>query len=253
MKISKEKFNSSLKNFQQKSLSDEQKNIMLSNIYESTGANFETKPNATIVSPFGQYVFLFKKRAFVALAVLVLIMTGTTYASAQSLPGDLLYGFKTKVIEPTITALKISEESKNEYKVYLIQKRIDELKELSKNNDLDRETKEESSEITNTNVQNLNDKTENRTEIEVKVKEYNNIISPKVKIEVDTEIDVDKNATDRILDETKEKVDEIEDVVKEAKDEIDSKVDKTIDEIKDEVKVPEVELEGENKTNINIL
>jgi hypothetical protein len=190
MKITREQFNTAKKTFSQESLSDTQKNTMLSHIYvESEQA--VAKPT---VSPLSFYFVFFKQKAFVAVAVIVFASLGTTYASAQSLPGDLLYGMKVNILEPTGLALRFSEESKNEYKISLLKKRVDELEKLKQKGKLNDDSKKASSDATEKNIRALensaifNEEGENEY-VSEKVKIYNTLIDSELKIETRIELD----------------------------------------------------------------
>ena len=87
MKIPREQFDKARKTFVQKSLSDSQKSTMLSNIYISESKRHQT----SVISPLSSYFFFFKQKVVVTFVAIILILSGTTYVSAQSLPGDLLY------------------------------------------------------------------------------------------------------------------------------------------------------------------
>lgn len=73
---------------------------------------------------------LFWSRVAVA-AAFVFVVTGTTgYASLQSVPGDMLYGVKTNVVEEAVGALQFTSESRLEYASRLLEERYAELQEL---------------------------------------------------------------------------------------------------------------------------
>ena len=183
MNIKEEQFNTAQKTFSQKALSDVQKSTMLSSIYASTGQTVKT-PVSSHVSP---YALFFRQRAVVAMA-LILLVSGTTYASAKSLPGDLLYGLKVNVVEPATLVLHFSEQSKNEYKISLLQKRIDELQSLQQRSTLDQEAQIKSSEATDKNVKELetsavfNSQGQN-SDISEKIKAYNATIDSNLQIQ----------------------------------------------------------------------
>ncbi len=189
MKITQEQFNKAQKTFSKKSLSDTQKHTMLSNIYTESKVTI-TKP---VVSPLSSYFIFFRQKAFVAVAVMVLLVSGTSYASAQSLPGDLLYGIKVNVIEPIGLAIRFSEESKNEYKISLLQKRIEELEELKQGGKLNEDSQKASSEATDKNVRDLEssaifDEHGENVDVAEKIKVYNNLIDSEIKIETNIKI-----------------------------------------------------------------
>ncbi len=163
---------------------------MLSAIY-SESAEVATKP---VVPSLSSYFISFRQKVLAAVAVIVLLVSGTSYASALSLPGDLLYGMKINIIEPIGLALRFSEESKNEYRILLLQKRVAELESLQQRGGIDEDAQKASSEAANKNVKELersaifDEKGEN-TDVSEKVKIYNNLIDAELKIETNINID----------------------------------------------------------------
>lgn len=121
MKISEEQFNTIQKNFLKRSLSASQKKSIIDQIYIQAKKEERQK----IPSPYGSYAILFRQKTLIVVMIVVLL-SGTTFASAKSLPGDLLYGIKINIIEPVNLALRFTEKSKNEYRLKLLQVRIDE-------------------------------------------------------------------------------------------------------------------------------
>ena len=147
-KIKKEQFDMAQKKFLQATFSDSQKKAMLAHIYSTDLSNYGASvPNNgaklsdseivkrsheykhPVASPF--WVFS-RQKVLVATIVVIMFLSGTAYASAQSLPGDMLYKIKTDVLEPIALFVRFDEKSKNEYRAFLAQKRIDELMELEK-------------------------------------------------------------------------------------------------------------------------
>lgn len=106
-------------------LSDAEKNTMLSNIYREAVA-----PSTAIPSPFSLATFFQSHRYASAFAAVVLLMGGTAHASFESLPGDPLYGIKINVIEPVALAVRLEETAKNEYRVAVLQERVEEIQKL---------------------------------------------------------------------------------------------------------------------------
>lgn len=77
---------------------------------------------------------ILKTYVLVPLVCLVFI-TGTTIASANSLPGDTLYGVKRQV-ENARLLIAPTEEAKLELKVNFAKKRLDEAEKINRNNSL---------------------------------------------------------------------------------------------------------------------
>jgi len=190
MKITKKQFDTAQKKLSKKSLSGAQKQNMLAHIY----ANTQSPVDQPVVSPLSSYFLFFRQRAFVAVATLVLIFSGTSYASAQSLPGDLLYGLKVDVLEPIGLALQLSEEAKSNYKVSLLKKRIAELEELKERGAANEESQKASSKAANKNIKELEQSaifsSEGTNEdVSEKIKMYNVLVDPALEIETTIEVD----------------------------------------------------------------
>jgi hypothetical protein len=201
MKITRKQFNKAQKTFTKRSLSNIQKHAMLSYIY-SESKNI-TPRSLTTVSPWSSYFVFFRQKAFVAMAIIVLLVSGTSYASAMSLPGDLLYDIKVTIIEPIGLTLRFGEKSKNEYRISLLQKRVTELEKLRQRGGIDENSQRASSKATNKNIKELEsnvmlNKQETNTYIYEKVKIYNSLVDSELKIETNIEIDDKKGLIDAL-------------------------------------------------------
>lgn len=75
--------------------------------------------------------------AYVAAPLLVILSAGAVYAAEGSLPGELLYGLKTNVIEKVQTSLAFSSQDKASLNAQLALKRLDEAEAVRKKNNLD--------------------------------------------------------------------------------------------------------------------
>jgi len=75
--------------------------------------------------------------AYIAAPVLVILGAGVVYAAEGSLPGDLLYGLKTNVIERVQTSLAFSAEDKANLNAQFAVKRLVEAEAVSKKHNLD--------------------------------------------------------------------------------------------------------------------
>lgn len=269
MKITQEQFNSAKETFSKKFLSDIQKQTMLSNIYRDDKI-FISRP---IVSPFIAHFTIFRQKILVSVMIIVLLITGTSYASAMSLPGDLFYDVKVDILEPIAVAVRLSEESKNDYKISLLGKRVDELNELKKKGDIYEVSQKASSKATNKNVKELeksaifNEKGQNAV-VSEKVKSYNELIDVNLKIETNIKIDdqdfndeneldvnepVDgqQNITDSedgLIDEEEDNTDIIDKEIDEA-DESDESLDGGIEV---EIIDTEIKIEVKNDSKIEI-
>lgn len=199
MKITEEQFNKIQKTFSKRSLSDDQKNMMLSTIYREAGKiESQSIVGSLMKSPLNNYFSFFKHKTFVVMASLMLLLSSTAYASAQSLPGDLLYGIKVNMIEPTILAFKFSEVSKNDYKIELLHKRIEELEKLNSKSTLNLNSQKESFKATVKNIKTLekssifNEQGENQ-DVSEQIKIYNGLIGDGLKVDTKINIEVGDN------------------------------------------------------------
>jgi hypothetical protein len=84
----------------------------------------EEKP---VLSPWTPWVL----RASLSFASLILIFTGTAYASQDSLPGEPLYAMKVHVVEEIVSLTKLSTEDKIAYDTELLSRRLEELQLLT--------------------------------------------------------------------------------------------------------------------------
>jgi len=71
--------------------------------------------------------------AMVSLVVGMLVVTPFAYAAEQSLPGDMTYPIKTKVLEPIKERLLVKEAARAAYQKQLLEKRTEELQRLEDN------------------------------------------------------------------------------------------------------------------------
>jgi uncharacterized membrane protein len=128
MDINQKQFDRARENLAEQSLSDEKKQAILSDIYKQGSAPAQSGWGGIPLSR------LFPARRVLAGALaVVLLLSGTTYAAAGSLPGDTLYGMKVNVLEPARLAFQFGQKEKAEYKLKLLEKRVEELKTLKQN------------------------------------------------------------------------------------------------------------------------
>ncbi len=121
-KMTEAEFNRIAKDFSATSLGEERKRDILARIYEAA-------PTGTASSPWN-FSFTLAYRYAAASAIVLALAGGTAVTAAGSLPGDRLYGFKVKVMEPIALAARLDEGRQTAYKVSLLQKRIIELQKL---------------------------------------------------------------------------------------------------------------------------
>jgi hypothetical protein len=74
--------------------------------------------------------------AFAACVLVLCVGLGTSYAAENSLPGQALYSFKTRVNEPLEGALALTPQAKAEWSAELTNRRLQEAEELAATNSL---------------------------------------------------------------------------------------------------------------------
>jgi hypothetical protein len=195
MKITQTQFNKAQENFSNVSLSGAQKQKILGNIYRAH----------PIPTP-SPYQFFLHHRVLVASLVVVLFVSGgTSYASAHSLPGEPLYPFKVKVLEPAIAALQITDMARQKYNLLLLQKRVVEIIRLEEQSAVTPHAQGQSLEATQKNIQSLKKESneEDTQEISVSVSQYvdvfNKVSLPENQIEYVVEDTLDSELLDDVL------------------------------------------------------
>lgn len=108
------------------SLSPEQKRAMLASIYDRVG---KAAPMTAVASPWS-FTFFSAHRYAMASVIVLMLATTTTMASTYSLPGDPLYNFKVNVLEPLQLSLMLSNEERDAFKVRLLERRVEEMRQL---------------------------------------------------------------------------------------------------------------------------
>jgi len=189
MDINKKQFDRARDNLAEQSLSDEKKQAILSDIYEQSSAPAK---GGWILSPLARLISA--RRVLAGALVVMLLLSGTTFAVAGSLPGDTLYGVKVNVLEPVGLALQLGQQEKAEYRLTLLRERVEELKTLTQN------SREQNKQITDNSRQAsrkataetiagiastvAEDKKDTRDYLERKVKTYNRLVGANVKIKL---------------------------------------------------------------------
>ena len=80
--------------------------------------------------------------ALVCSLILLISLTGAVYASGASLPGDMLYPIKTKVVESMLDAVNKAPEKKIVWEEEKVTRRLKEAKKLVEKNELNDELAE---------------------------------------------------------------------------------------------------------------
>lgn len=109
-------------------MSEQARNRVKEKIFNNLGSVTNDSPTAK--EGWVEIVLRTVFRAYVLVPVLaVLFITGATYASANALPGDTLYGVKRQV-ENAQLLIAPSEESKLNLQEQFVQRRIEELEQI---------------------------------------------------------------------------------------------------------------------------
>jgi len=175
MNNTREKFDNDLNQLKNLKLSLEVKAEMKQKILSSFSAG--QAPITPVASPYvSKFVFLRHYQNF-ALIFLVVFSFGSVFASGGSLPGDILYPIKTKVVEPIAKLTKTSEQAQIEYQVKLADIRIAEIKRLAEEKRTTADNIEKSKEVFNayiaSDVEKIKDKA---PELYSRIEQYNQII-----------------------------------------------------------------------------
>lgn len=189
--INEREFNKARTSLSAARLPEAAKRAMLDRIYETAAdAVLQPSPWSFSLTAFYRYTMAFGLAA--------LLITGTAYAAAGSLPGDALYNVKTRVVEPLALAAHWSPERKDEYKIALLQRRIRELEALKASGRVSTESEYESHLAAQKNVTDIEqspafDQTAAKVEVSTYINSYNEIASDDLKLK--TVIDLGTNVT----------------------------------------------------------
>jgi len=137
MNINKKQFDEGIEDFKKVGLSVSAKEQIKQLIMENSITS-----SMTTISPYQS--MLTKGKKVVAGASIVFVgFSGVAFASASSLPSDVLYPVKTEIMEPLVGLTKLSVEAKQDYQIELALERLDELVGLEFEGELDSETQSE--------------------------------------------------------------------------------------------------------------
>ncbi|MDO8728976.1 MAG: DUF5667 domain-containing protein [bacterium] len=92
-----------------------------------------------IKSPYVTYMSRIPTFALGGSLILLILLTGTVYASGASLPGDVLYPIKTKVVESVLNVVNSTPEKKIVWEGEKVTRRLKEAKKLAEKNELNDE------------------------------------------------------------------------------------------------------------------
>ena len=133
------KLNTGIEEIRKITMTSEERESVLKNILHST-----VSPYAPVPSPWSFYTFttlIQKNRLFsyVAISCLILILggTGAVYASFDSLPGNIFYPLKVKIVEPFYSTFIVAPENKAKYASNLATTRLIEAETLADRGELD--------------------------------------------------------------------------------------------------------------------
>lgn len=125
--MNKEDFRKGINGLKNIRLTEAEKTRMLERVF-----------SAPIKSPYMKRV-----PVFVSCLILVLSFSVATYASGASLPGDILYPMKIKVVEPMLDVVNSAPEKKIVWEGEKVTRRIVEAEKLAEKDELDDERLEE--------------------------------------------------------------------------------------------------------------
>ena len=148
-----------LKKLKEITLSDSEKRNLFERISNSIQKEDpDTKLNYATPSPFFRFSFLLESRYVKVgiMAVLLLSLTSATaFASLDTLPGDLLYGVKTNLVEKIPTIIHRNPERRAKDNSKFIEKRIDEFEKLAEKGRLTEENTKKIEKNINKNLGNF--------------------------------------------------------------------------------------------------
>ena len=116
-------------------LSIAEKNLLRSQIL----ARVNTQAVNHSRSPYASYLHIAMRISAAFILVFGIGMIGTTYASADALPGDFLYKFKVTVREPLIALTKNNDTDRGAYALERVEERYREIAMLAKHDALTKE------------------------------------------------------------------------------------------------------------------
>lgn len=139
------------------SLTVDEKSTMLKNLSAYADVH------APVSSPFSIFSLLNnplnRKFAYVLASMIIAVLAGGSlaYASENSLPGDLLYPIKTKIVEPIKLAIATTPEAKAKVETEIADNRLQEAETLDKTGKLTPEVKKDLVDRFNSNVSRFNE------------------------------------------------------------------------------------------------
>lgn len=217
--MKEEEFNTVARELSQATLSDTQKREMLGRIYEAAGGGSANGGRAA--SPWSG-AFFFAHRYAITCAFVLMLASGLSLASAQSLPGDALYDLKVNFLEPVALTARWSEESRNEYKITLLQKRILEIEELKRTGRITPRSYYDSYAATERNVTDLEhspifDEQGGNERVSAAIESYNALVEEDFQIMtfIEATIDINESATSSVPEALEIELPDIAPVVEE--------------------------------------
>lgn len=130
----KKQIQKGIKDINNMKMSSDEKSDMFSHLDLYMKEN-PLKEDSPRVLPFNSIFTQFKSYKYsysiAFVAVLLFSGVGVVDASEKSLPGDILYPLKIRIVEPIKTVAKVTTKAKLEYEEEKVIKRLDEVKELA--------------------------------------------------------------------------------------------------------------------------
>lgn len=131
-KMNNESFEKSLQSLKGASLDSSIKEAMKNQIL-ATDLSVESSPKRNFATK--------AKKAIATGVIFVFGFGGVAFASTDSLPGEVLYSIKTKIVEPIFASVQIGGQAKADYQFALAEKRVKEAEILNESGSLDNLTK----------------------------------------------------------------------------------------------------------------
>lgn len=131
--MNEENFKKGIKELKNIRMTDAEKKVMLEKVFSSPVASpyMERMPAFALVSSHYTRVIL------TGCLVVAISFSGVVYGSDKSLPGDLLYPVKTKVVEPVLDVVNFDPEKKIVWEEEKVNRRIVEAEQLLEKDELD--------------------------------------------------------------------------------------------------------------------
>lgn len=140
--MTEENFKKGIEELKNIRMTNAEKTHMLERVLSAPIESPYMKPSPFAGRRMPVFAFIYSQHTRVILTsclILVLSIGGATYASGTSLPGDLLYPIKTRVVEPMLDIVNSAPEKKIVWEEQKVERRIVEAEMLAEKDKLDEE------------------------------------------------------------------------------------------------------------------